>query len=266
MKDIPLGSRVPVPDSYDPSVLCAIPRRFPLGGMHGFDLWRCYELFWLGPKGKPETSILELIYPVQSRNIVESKSLKLYLAGFANETFLDHGMLEETIRRDLEDILSSPRVDAAILPKESALSQQWVHSLPGACIDGIDAEIGLDRLDSDLLRAQGEIVKESLVSHLLRTYCPITRQPDVASVLIEYRGKKIDRASLLRYVCSFRGHEGFSEECCDRIFMDVLSQCSPLELTVGCFYTRRGGIDINPIRSTHEIGIEDMRKYRLVRQ
>ncbi len=266
MKDIPLGNKVPVPESYDPSVLCAIPRPFRQEGMHGLDLWRCYELFWLGPKGKPETAVFELVYPVQSRNIVESKSLKLYLAGFANIGFPDPRTLEETIRRDLEDILLAPWVNASILPNEGGPSQKWVHSLPGVCIDGIDDEIVPHGLDPGLLRVQQDTIEESLVSHLLRTYCPITRQPDFASVLIEYRGRKIDRASMLRYVCSFRGHEGFSEECCARIFMDVLSKCSPLELTVGCFYTRRGGIDINPIRSTHEIDTEDVRKYRLARQ
>lgn len=266
MKDLPLGNNVPVPDSYDPSVLCTIPRNCLHAGMYGFDLWRCYEMFWTGPKGKPETAVLEILYPAQSRNIVESKSLKLYLAGLSNESFPDAGGLEETIRRDLEGVLSAPWVAVSILMDERDLSLKWTHSLPGICLDGIDMEIGPHGLDPNLLHVREGMAGESLFSHLLRTYCPITGQPDFASVLIEYRGKEIDHSSLLRYICSYREHQGFSEECCERIFLDILSRCSPLELTVGCFYTRRGGIDINPVRSSSEIGPEDMRKYRLVRQ
>lgn len=266
MKDLPLGNNVPVPDSYDPSVLRALPRSSPPAGMEGFDLWRCYELSWLGPKGKPETAVLELIYPVQSRNIVESKSLKLYLAGFANEAFPAPGKLVETIRKDLKGILMAPWVEVSILDDEDGLSLKWVSSLPGVCIDDVDIEITPHGLAPELLRVQEDVVKEGLVSHLLRTYCPITRQPDFASVLIQYRGQRIDQESLLRYICSFRGREGFSEDCCERIFTDILSRCSPPELTVSCFYTRRGGIDINPVRSTHRVGIEDVGKFRLVRQ
>jgi len=115
MKDLPLGKAVPVPDAYDPSVLRALPRSSLRAGMEGFDLWRCYELTWIGPRGKPETAVLELIYPVQSGNIVESKSLKLYLAGFSNESFPGPGKLVETIRRDLEGVLMAPFVKVSIL-------------------------------------------------------------------------------------------------------------------------------------------------------
>lgn len=266
MKDMTLGQRVAVPDSYDPSILYAMPRRNLQPGVYGFDLWRCYELSWLGPRGKPETAVLEIVYPVESKNIVESKSLKLYLAGLSNESFPDPRKVECIIRGDLEEILLAPWIDTAIFMNERGLSRKWMHSLLGICIDGIDIEISHHGLDPNLLHVQEGKAHQSLVSHLLRTYCPITHQPDFASALIKYKGKKIDPASLLRYLCSYRQHEGFSEECCEQIYMDILSRCTPDELTVACFYTRRGGIDINPVRSSHEIGVEDMRRYRLVRQ
>ncbi|MCK9263262.1 MAG: NADPH-dependent 7-cyano-7-deazaguanine reductase QueF [Deltaproteobacteria bacterium] len=266
MKEMPLGRQAPWPETYDPSVLYPIPRGGSRPGMHGFDLWRAYELSWLDGKGKPEAAMLQLVYPLASRNIVESKSLKLYLHGVANTAFAGRDELLETIRCDLEAILAAPWVHVSLLADRQGPATDWVHDLPGVCIDGLDIGGFPDRIDPGVLKAQENRKTESLHSHLLKTSCPITGQPDWASVLVEYRGKGIDHASLLEYLCSYRGHRGFSEECCERIFQDIDQACSPESLAVSCFYTRRGGIDINPVRSSYEKNPEESARYRLLRQ
>jgi len=265
MKDIPLGRRIPSPEKYDPAVLYPIPRRILQSGVYGFDLWRAYELSWLNGKGKPEASILQIIYPVSSKNIVESKSLKLYLHGISETVFPGPDELVKTIRRDLKNVLVTDWVRVSLLTGSEGCPI-WVRELPGDCIDGVDIGRFPDRPDPGTLRVREDHARESLHSHLLRTYCPITRQPDWASVLVEYQGKGIDRASLLKYLCSYRNHKGFSEECCETIYRDILSSCSPERLTVSCFYTRRGGIDINPVRSSFEKSPEETGRYRLLRQ
>jgi 7-cyano-7-deazaguanine reductase len=206
--------------------------------------------------------MLELAYPVQSRNIVESKSLKLYLGSLSNTSFSGRDEVEKTVSADLERLLDAPWVEVRVLD----LSHCWETVLPGTCIDGIDIGTAAGEVDPGILAVQGGYAEETLVSHLLKTSCPITLQPDWASVLVGYRGERIDRASLLRYLCSYRSHAGFGEECCGMIHRDILSRVRPEELTVACFYTRRGGIDINPVRSTRRVDLDEMRKYRLPRQ
>lgn len=266
MKEMPLGRQTPSPEAYDPSVLYPIPRGGPRPGMHGFDLWRAYELSWLDGKGKPEAAVLQLVYPIASRNIVESKSLKLYLNGISNTAFAGQGELLRTIRADLEAVLAAPWVHVSLMADRQGPPPDWVHSLPGESIDGLDIGEFPDRPDPGILKVEENQKTESLHSHLLKTYCPITGQPDWASVLVEYRGKGIDRASLLEYLYSYRGYQGFSEECCERIFEDIGKACSPEALAVSCFYTRRGGIDINPVRSSYEKSPEESARYRLLRQ
>lgn len=268
MKDIPLGKKTPAPAHHDPSILYPVPRKERSCAMCGLDIWRAYELSWLDPKGKPAAGIAEIVYPVESRNIVESKSLKLYLHGISNTSFSCAEELASLIRSDLKKVLVSPWVEVRLLKQESATFPDWRHILPGICIDELDIEPWPDGPHPDLL-VLGEDdapVKETLHSHLLRTYCPITRQPDWASVFIDYRGKKIDHASVLRYLCAYRDHEGFSEDCCEKIFADIFLTCAPDRLKVGCFYTRRGGIDINPVRATYGISPQDTERYRLSRQ
>jgi 7-cyano-7-deazaguanine reductase len=262
MRDIPLGKRTAVPVAYDPGILYPIPRHAHEGAMHGFDLWRCYELSWLGPKGRPEAAMLEIAYPLESTNMVESKSLKLYLGSLANAVFAHSGEVAKVISTDLEKLLDAPWVEVTVLE----LSHAWETALPGTCIDGLDVEVPAGDVDPGLLSVRDGAGAETLVSHLLRTSCPITLQPDWASVMVEYRGPGIDHASLLGYLCSFRSHAGFGEECCTQIFRDVLSRCRPEELTVALFYTRRGGIDINPVRSSRRVEVDEVRKYRLSRQ
>lgn len=266
MNDILLGKRVTVPDSYNPAILYAIPRKNHGDHIHGFDLWRSYELSWRGPKGKPEMAILELVYPVQSKYIVESKSLKLYLNGLSNESFSNSEEVRLTITRDLGKVLSAPWIDVSILEIQEGLSRKWDNFFPGTCIDNLDIDIPAQGDGPAILKASGKVCHEILTSHIMRTFCPITHQPDWADVFIEYHGKMIDHGMLLRYLCSYRNHEGFAEECCEQIFEDILSRCNPEDLKIGCFYTRRGGLDINPVRGTGDICPDDMKKYRLIRQ
>jgi 7-cyano-7-deazaguanine reductase len=262
MKDLPLGKRTAVPEVYDPGILYPIPRRDLQEGMHGFDLWRCYELTWLDGTGKPQAAVLEVVYPVESRNIVESKSLKLYLGSLSNTPFSTPEEVRKAISNDLGKLLEAPWVEVRILD----LSHAWEQALPGSCIDSIETGIPPGDVNPGLLAVQGGKGGETLFSHLLKTSCPITGQPDWASVLVEYRGPVIGPASLLRYLCSYRSHAGFGEECCTRIYRDILAQCRPEELKVVLFYTRRGGIDINPVRSTRRVDADEVRKYRTSRQ
>lgn len=266
MKDILLGKEVAVPRSYDPSILYAIPRLRREKVLQGFDIWRCYELSWLNHRGKPEVAILEIVYPVRSRNIVESKSLKLYLGSLSGEPFSSSEEVRSLISLDLEKILSTPWIDVSICKAGEREHFPWKNTLPGLSIDNLDIDIRSHEVDPDLLAVQEGTGHEVLSSHLFKSYCPITRQPDWASVLIDYRGRKVDHPSLLTYLCSYRDHEGFAEECCEQIFLDFLSRCTPEELMVACFYTRRGGIDINPVRCSYEIDFKDIMNYRLVRQ
>ena len=266
-KEMPLGRTTPTPEKYDPALLYPISRGEAQPGMHGFDLWRAYELSWIGPYGTPETAVLQVVYPLQSKNIVESKSLKLYINGMAGTCFAGRKDVVETIRRDLAGILDSPWIDVSLLTDRTGSYQGWTNELPGSCIDGMDIGGIPDKPDPSVLRVlERRTTSEALFSHLFRSYCPITRQPDWASVLIEYRGGAIDRTALLRYLCSYRSYEGFSEQCCEEIYRDILAACAPERLTVSCFYTRRGGIDINPVRSTVERNPEETGIYRLLRQ
>jgi 7-cyano-7-deazaguanine reductase len=234
--------------------------------MHGYDLWRSYELSWLNGRGKPRAGILEVVYPVRSENIVESKSLKLYLGGLSYERFGAAGEVEETIRSDLERILVPEWLRVGIT-EQAQFSRMVCRPHPdGESLDDLDIPIDTYRRDPALLSCAQGISEEALFSDLLRTNCPITGQPDWASAEIRYQGRKIDREGLLRYLCSFRDHEGFAEEVCGLIFQDLMEKCTPGRLSVRCWYTRRGGIDISPFRSTEPVVSEDVERSRLVRQ
>ena len=263
MRDLPLGKKTAVPKGYDPGVLYPIPRGASGGDLPGFDLWRGYELSWLDPAGKPVAAVLELAYPAESKNIVESKSLKLYLGGLSNARFSGGDEVREKVAADLGRILEAPWIDVRVL----GLSHAWEPALPGICIDGLEARIPEGgEVDPGILSVGESHADEALHSHLLRTSCPVTLQPDWASALVKYRGPRIEPASLLGYLCSYRSHAGFGEECCGRIYRDILARCRPGELTVALFYTRRGGIDINPVRSSRRIEVGEVAKYRLSRQ
>lgn len=254
----PLGKTTVYADRYDPSLLFPIPRqgkRDEIGvaagplPFHGVDLWNGYELSWLDARGKPMVAVAEFRFPATSPNIVESKSFKLYLNSFAQETVASIDALRETLVRDLS-AASGGAVEVTLYTPE-ALRGTPIAEPDGILLDTMDLDFdsyGPPRADF-LALGEGD-AQETLVSHLLRSNCPVTGQPDWGSVQIAYNGRAIDRAGLLRYLVSFRSHTEFHEQCVERIFMDIQARCAPQTLTVYARYTRRGGLDINPFRST----------------
>lgn len=260
--EIPLGRAVAYPQAYDPGLLFPIARagkRAELGvaaplPFVGVDVWNAYELSWLDARGKPVVALAELRVPADSPRIVESKSLKLYLNGYGQTRFDDAEAVRARIAHDLA-AATGGEVAVALLPA-ARFGELRLRELDGACIDGLDVAIddyGPPRADY-LRTAAGADVEEALVSHLLKSNCPVTGQPDWASVQVRYAGAPIDREGLLRYLVSFRLHSDFHEHCVERIFMDVLRRCAPRRLAVYARYTRRGGLDINPFRATPGYG------------
>jgi 7-cyano-7-deazaguanine reductase len=258
--DSTLGKSVAYADRYDPDLLFPIPRapnRAQLGigdalPFHGVDVWNAYELSWLDPRGKPEVAIAQFRVPAGSPTIIESKSFKLYLGSFNRERLRDADALRERLRDDLS-AAAGAIVDVA-LTLADGFADVPVGEPDGESIDGQALEFDTyGPPDATLLGLAGEAtnVSEILVSNVLKSNCPVTGQPDWASVQIGYEGARIDRAGLLRYLVSFREHAEFHEHCVERIFVDLMRRCAPTSLSVYARYTRRGGLDINPWRSTH---------------
>jgi len=254
----PLGQSTVYADRYDPSLLFPIPRagkRAEIGvgntlPFHGVDIWNAYELSWLDARGKPVVAIAEFRVPATSPNIIESKSFKLYLNGFAQERVADAATLAATLTRDLSHAAGA---DIQVRLNDITAARHSVVDLDGHLLD--DQHIDIDHYgppEASFLQvdADAPTVEETVVSHLLRSNCPVTGQPDWGSVQIAYRGWPIDRAGLLRYLISFRNHNEFHEQCVERIYVDVMTRCAPERLSVYARYTRRGGLDINPFRSS----------------
>jgi 7-cyano-7-deazaguanine reductase len=258
-----LGRTATYPERYDPALLFPIPRaaqRAALGigvddgglPFHGVDIWNAYELSWLDARGKPGVALGEFRVPATTPNIIESKSLKLYLASFHQERIANEEALRERIERDLSDAAGGAVRVALTMPAN--FGTIGVEELRGESIDSLPPAI--DRYgppDAGNLTVSPDEVEESLVSQLLKSNCPVTGQPDWASVQIRYAGPRIDREGLLRYIVSFRQHADFHEHCVERIFIDIMRRCVPRQLSVHARYTRRGGLDINPWRSTGTI-------------
>lgn len=256
----PLGRVVDIPDRVDARVLFAIPRaeaRAEIGidatalPFIGADIWNAYELSWLDQRGKPRVAIAELRVPCESPNLVESKSLKLYLNGYANERFKNVREVHARIARDL-CAATGASTELHLIESED-FSAQRIAELPGASLDELELDIddyGPPQPEHLRTDDQAREIEEALTTQLFRSNCPVTGQPDWASVQIRYRGAPIDRAGLLRYLISYRQHAGFHEACVERIFTDIHSRCAPHALTVYARFSRRGGLDINPWRAT----------------
>jgi 7-cyano-7-deazaguanine reductase len=252
-----LGKTVDYADTFDATRLFPIPRaakRTELGidtplPFAGVDIWNAWELSWLDSRGKPQVGVAEFRVPADSPCIIESKSFKLYLNGYNQERLDGAESLRERLIADLS-AAAGATVGVRLKSLDEAAAEPMAE-LPGFCIDSLDIEIdhyGPPR--PEFLSASDEVVDELLVSRLLKSNCPVTGQPDWASVQLSYRGPRIDREGLLRYLVSFRRHDDFHEQCVERIFMDISRRCAPESLTVYARYTRRGGLDINPWRST----------------
>jgi 7-cyano-7-deazaguanine reductase len=263
----PLGKPAAYIDRYDPSLLFPLPRqekRQEIGitgalPFLGADLWTAYELSWLGPRGKPEVAIAHITIPCESTHIIESKSFKLYLNSFNNTPFVSAKAVQDCLRQDISNAIwagGTVQANAMVqLVAPEGFDAQPIHELDGLSLDRLDIEC-TDYLPAPhLLKATFDElpVAESLTSNLLKSNCLVTGQPDWGSVRITYSGPQIDQGSLLRYIVSFRNHHEFHEQCVERIFMDILRTCKPTQLCVYARYTRRGGLDINPIRSNYPL-------------
>jgi 7-cyano-7-deazaguanine reductase len=249
---LPLGRPTGYPQNYAPDVLCPIARdasRGPLGltgplPFSGTDIWNAWELTWLGPGRLPRVATAEIRVPAESPCLVESKSLKLYLGSFAMSEFENDAAVRAAIESDVSAAVGAA-VDVVLDPDVPIVEPG------GICIDTPGVECSATEIDASLLATHGgEVVDECLYTHLLRSLCPVTSQPDLGSLIVCYAGPRIDRAALLRYVVSFRQHADFHEACVERIFLDILGRCRPMRLSVCARYQRRGGIDINPFRSS----------------
>ncbi|AIZ79172.1 NADPH-dependent 7-cyano-7-deazaguanine reductase QueF [Actinobacillus equuli] len=266
-----LGQKTEYKSEYDPTLLQPVPRKLNRDGLgiteqqpfdRGADVWTCYELSWLNENGLPQVAIADVAIDFRSENLIESKSFKLYLNSFNQTKFASLEQVEQTLAKDLSQCASG-QVSVKVY-KLSAYTQQPIVDFAGECIDEQDIQIDSYEFSNEYLAgvAEGEVVEETLVSHLLKSNCLITSQPDWGSVQIHYVGKKLNREKLLRYLVSFREHNEFHEQCVERIFTDLMQFAQPEKLTVYARYTRRGGLDINPFRSNFESVPQNLRMAR----
>ncbi|WP_417665360.1 NADPH-dependent 7-cyano-7-deazaguanine reductase QueF [Pseudidiomarina sp.] len=256
-----LGQPTQYPTQYDASLLQAVPRqlnRTPIGlneaaslPFQGDDIWHGYELSWLNTLGVPQVAVAEFRVPATSTNLVESKSFKLYLNSFNDSRWDTWQAVQQQLTEDLS-ACAGGHVSVHLYTVQQA-QQAPFSDLPGQCIDDQDIRIDSYEYNPELLQLRdNQVVDETVHSHLLKSNCLITNQPDWGSVLIRYRGPAIDHAALLRYIISFRHHNEFHEQCVERLYMDIKTRLKPEQLTVYARYTRRGGLDINPFRSDFE--------------
>lgn len=255
----PLGKPAAYKTEYDASLLFPIPRlakREELG-LHegvalpffGVDMWNAYELSWLNMKGKPQIALATCIVPADTPNIIESKSFKLYLNSFNQTRVASPEAVQQLLHHDLSEACGGSVQVRLTLPDQFGTLK--LRELDGLLLDRLDIDTDIYTPAPELLSADHEetIVEEVLVSHLLKSNCLVTGQPDWGSVQIRYVGAPINQEGLLKYLISFRNHNEFHEQCVERIFMDLQRQCKPVKLAVYARYTRRGGLDINPFRT-----------------
>ncbi|HEY6131073.1 MAG TPA: NADPH-dependent 7-cyano-7-deazaguanine reductase QueF [Halioglobus sp.] len=251
-----LGRHTPVIQDYAPHILHPISRtiaRQHLGidaavPFHGADLWHAYEMSWLDGTGKPVVRVGRFTVPASSPNIIESKSFKLYLNSLNNTRFATEAIAQATIVKDISGVAGAS-VSLQLLKADDPLLAG--AALPGECLDDVPVEPYFGEPQAEQLRVQsGGPVEERLYSHLLRSLCPVTGQPDWATVWLHYCGETIERSSLLQYLIAYREHQEFHEQCVERMFCDISRRCGPRLLRIQAFYTRRGGLDISPFRST----------------
>lgn len=264
----PLGKASAYKDEYDPSLLFPVDREesWRAQGLsrssvtfYGVDIWNGYEISWLNDKGKPLVCLAEFRIPASSPYLIESKSFKLYLNSFNQTRFSNASDVREAMVRDLSAVAG-----AAVSVIFHPLDVQFKAAPAAHCIDHLDIEVAAYEPDASLLKTTDVTFDGWVCSHLLKSNCPVTGQPDWGSLFIYYRGKKIDEASLLAYVVSLRQHQDFHEQCAERTFHDIWQHCQPETLTVYARYVRRGGLDINPFRSSEADARAD--NFRLVRQ
>lgn len=264
MTEFVLGQQSAYPNQYDPSLLFPIARsdnRSSLGlnsqstpPFFGVDIWNAYELAWLNLKGKPQIALAEFIIPADSPNMIESKSFKLYLNSLNQHCFADFATVKTCLQHDLSQVLGTGLQVRLVQPCEITSNKKMapIEELGGQLLDRLDIEVNSHQNSDPLLLKADHTsapITQTLVSHLLKSNCPVTGQPDWASVQIQYQGRPIDEEGLLRYLIGFRQLGEFHEHCVEKIFCDIKIQCQPEKLSVYARYTRRGGLDINPFRT-----------------
>ena len=265
----PLGKTVTYIDRYDKHLLFPVarkPKRDEIGiseplPFKGVDIWNSYEVSWLNLQGKPVVAVAEFIFPCDTPFLIESKSFKLYLNSFNQTPFDSMSTVQQLLTTDLA-AATKGAVSVTLMPLKNC-QQQPLASLAGICLDDLDITCNTYTVEPQFLTVEAVVLKETLYSDLLKSNCLVTGQPDWGSIQISYTGKKINHEGLLRYFISFRNHNEFHEQCVERIFMDIMHYCAPQQLAVYARYTRRGGLDINPFRST---GNEIPENSRLCRQ
>jgi len=264
------GEKTEYISTYTPSLLASLQRndkREALGiaegalPFRGVDIWNAYEFAWLNSRGRPEVSVAQFQVPCSSANMVESKSLKLYLGSYSQTRFGNRNEVISTLESDLGVAARAP-VNVSLFAPDN-VQHAGLGVLAGTCLDNLDVEIEEYSCNPDLLELENDVIgRESLYTNLMQSLCPITGQPDSASVYIQYHGAHISHEGLLRYLISYRQHAEFSEQIVERIFVDIMNRCEPDRLTVQARFTRRGGIDINPFRSHDENPTADVRLWR----
>ena len=269
--DLSLGKQVDYEFEYNPGLLQGVPRSLSRDTLDlansslpfdGIDTWTGYELSWLNLKGKPNVAILECHVPITSENLIESKSFKLYLNSFNQTKFASAEDVRQVLQADLS-ACAGETIEVKLILPEQFTSLQF-KEFEGTLLDNLDVEIEQYSPNTQFLAVvkSGAEVKETLISHLLKSNCLITSQPDWASIQIRYEGKAIEHEGLLKYLISFRQHNEFHEQCVERIYNDIMQHCQPDKLTVCARYTRRGGLDINPFRSNYEAPYANHRQAR----
>ncbi len=272
MANLVLGEKVHYPTKYNPALLFPIPRvvsrvKIKLKSIfYGFDIWNCYELSWLNPKGKPVVRILEMHIPSESPNLLESKSLKLYLFSFNNEKFASDEEVLSIIKADVSHALG--REISASMKSIAEYEGTELSRPEGICIDDLDITVAEDQSScpSIIKFDADKIIEETIYSDLHKTNCLITHQPDWATVIISYKGPALNHASVLEYIVSHRDADMFHEDSVEKIYADLTNITIFEKMTVWARYTRRGGIDINPIRSNLPIDFHTIKNHRLARQ
>lgn len=269
-KDIqhsPLGKDTDYPATYSPKLLCPIARSdswrsrgYDETPYSGVDIWNAYEISWLNKKGLPQVVTGEFRVPAASPNLIESKSFKLYLNSFAQTQFDSIQEVSELMKQDLSHCADAD-IEVSLSRLDSSFST--ISSFDGFCLDNLDISIDCYTPDAGLLKnSAGQAKQEKLYSHLLRSRCPVTGQPDWGSVYIEYLGPAIDHEGLLKYIVSHREHSDFHEQCVENMYLDILEHCHAEQLTVYARYLRRGGLDINPLRTNIDIEAKNIRLLR----
>ncbi len=272
LEQAPLGKTSAYVQQYTPGLLFPLARinkRKEIGidstdlPFFGFDEWTAYEVSWLNSNGLPQVAIARFYIDCRSEFIIESKSFKLYLNSFNQTQFASWQAVESALQSDVSTAVNYEAV--VCLQTLQAAREVSLITWDGICLDQLDIACSNYQVDSSLLQTDiAEVCDEVLYSDLLKSNCLVTGQPDWGSIRVCYSGKSINKESLLRYIVSFRNHNEFHEQCVERVFKDIMTLCSPAKLLVEARYTRRGGLDINPLRSTDQTDISN--GVRLVRQ